>query len=97
MKNEVLQTFTIPEELAEHLSNLLVTQSIRERLLASLVGKPEYEQVEQSLIALITEIDKLKNQITTEYVPPEYRSEEYQWNYDGYGISGNVISILYAE
>lgn len=97
MKNEVLQTFTIPEELAERLSNLLVTQSIRERLLASLVGKPEYEQVEQSLIALITEIDKLKNQITTDYVPPEYRSEEYQWNYDGYGISGNVISILYAE
>ena len=97
MKNEILDTFQIPEELAEHLSNLLVTQSIRERLLATLVGKPEYEQVEQSLIALITEIDRLKNQITTEYVPPEYRSEEYQWNYDGYGISGNVISILHAE
>lgn len=97
MKNEVLQTFTIPEELAQRLSNLLVTQTIRERLLATLIGKPEYEQVEQSLIDLITEIDKLKNQITTEYVPPEYRSEEYQWNYDGYGISGNVVSILYAE
>ena len=97
MKNEVLQTFTIPEELAQRLSNLLVTQTSRERLLTPLVGKPEYEQVEQSLIGLITEIDKLKNQITTEYVPPEYRSEEYQWNYDGIGISGNVVSILYAE
>lgn len=97
MMNEVLQTFTIPDELAQRLSNLLVTQTIRERLLATLVGKPEYEQVEQSLADLITEIDKLKNQITTEYVPPEYRSEEYQWNYDGYGISGNVLFIRYAE
>ena len=94
--NEVIDTFMIPEEIAKKLSDLLVTQSIRERLLTNLIGKPEYDQVERSLIDIISQIDTLKNIITSDYVPSAYRSEEYQWNYDGYGISGTVVQIMYA-
>ena len=59
--NEIIDTFMIPEELAKKLSDLLVTQSIRERLLTNLIGKPEYDQVERSLIDIISQIDTLKN------------------------------------
>ena len=94
--NEVIDTFMIPEEIAKKLSDLLVTQSTRERLLVNLIGKPEYDQVERSLVDIISQIDTLKNIITSDYVPSAYRSEEYQWNYDGYGISGTVVQIMYT-
>lgn len=91
---KTVATFQIPDELAKRLSDLLVTQSIRERVLANLVGKPEYDQMENKLIAIVNEIDAIKNKITMEYVPDEYRSERFTWTYEGYGISQNNISII---
>jgi hypothetical protein len=89
----VVGSFEIPEELAKELSTLITKQGIRERLLATLVGEEKYDEVEESLIELIQRIDVIKNKITEEYVPEEFRSEDYVWNYDGYEIAGRKVVI----
>jgi hypothetical protein len=95
--NEYVTSFEIPDQLAKKLSEDLAKQSIREKMLVEVILDPvKYETVEKMLIPITQEIDAMKNEITTKYVPDEYRSDEYQWNFDGYEISGNNVHIYKA-
>lgn len=83
----------IPESLARELSDLLTKQTIRMQVLTSIVGKPEYETMEAELIPIQQRIDAIKYTITEDYIPDEYRSDEYQWNFNGFMIDRNTIEI----
>lgn len=89
----VIDEFEIPEDLARELSDLLARQSIRERLLQTLIGKPEYDEVENSIVPLVSKIDAIKTMITLQYVPDKYRSEKFMWNYPGWEVSQNRVQI----
>lgn len=95
MENNVITEFEIPETLAKELSELLVKQSIRERLLLQLIDEPvKFEKYEKILIPIVSKIEAIKAKITSEYVPSEYASEEYSWNYNGWEISQNYCQIF---
>ena len=97
MEQHVVAEFTIPEELAQELSDLLVKQTIRERVLVQLVDQPEkYEEAEKLLIPITRKIEAIKVKITKEYVPEKFNSAQYMWNYDGYDISENRVQIVTA-
>lgn len=97
MEQHVVAEFTIPEELAQELSDLLVKQTIRERVLVQLVDQPEkYEEAENLLIPITRKIEAIKVKITKEYVPEKFNSAQYMWNYDGYDISENRVQIVTA-
>lgn len=91
----IIGSFEIPEELAKELSELLTKQTIRERLLAQLIDEPvKYEKTEAMLIPVTARIEAIKVKITNEFVPEEYRSSEYIWNYDGFEVAGCKVNIL---
>ena len=91
---ERVTTFEIPEELAKHLSILLVKEKVRKELLSNLIGnKSKFEEVEQLLIEVSSEVEKIKYDITTLYVPEKYRSEEFIWDYNGFEIDKNILTI----
>lgn len=93
MAQTLVGTFEIPENIAKELSELLTKQSIRERLLTSVIGEPEkYEELEKQLIPVVQKIDALKTKITEEYVPNEY-DERYVWNYNGFEVSGTSVQV----
>lgn len=93
MKN-VVGSFEIPEDVAKRLSYLLTKKAIREQVLVSLVDdKAKFESVEDTLIPIVNEVDKLKAKITSEYVPDKYNDERYQWSYNGYEIDGNKVEV----
>lgn len=91
---ERITTFEIPEEIAKHLSILLIKEKVRKELLLNLVGnKNKFEEVEQLLIEVSSEIEKIKHDITTLYVPEKYRSEDFIWDYNGFDIDGKHVTI----
>ena len=90
----IIETVEIPESIAKRLSTLLIKQSIRNRLLNEAVGdKSKFEQLEDLLIPIEEEISSIKNEITEKFIPEEFRSERFIWNYNGFEIDGNNISI----
>lgn len=92
---KVLTTFEIPDDLAKELSDLLIKQSIRERVLTNLIGDLErYEMAENMLMQTTSRIEVIKQMISREYVPEEFRSSQYIWNYSGYDIDGNKAYIV---
>lgn len=92
---KVIDWFEIPDTLAKELSELLIKQTIRERLLMQLVGEPEkYEEAEKLLIPITAKIEAIKVKITKEYIPAKYNARKYMWNYDGYEIDGNRVQII---
>ena len=94
---QIIDYFEIPEELAKELSDLLTKQSIRERIASQLVDQPEkYEEAEKLLIPVTRRIEALKIKITKEYIPDQYNSSKYMWNYDGYDVDGNRVQIINA-
>lgn len=95
ISNAVIDTFEIPEELAKELSELLTKQLIREKMLQQVIGDPvKYENMENMLIPITSNIEAIKVKITNEYVPSQYNSIEYIWNYNGYEVDGNKVQIL---
>lgn len=87
--------FEIPDELAKELSELLIKQSIRQRVLTEVVGNAEkYEAAEDNLIPVVRRVEAIKIQITKHYVPKQYDSIDYVWNYNGYEISGNKVELI---
>jgi len=91
----IVGSFTIPEELAKELSELLTKQTIRERLLLQLIEDPvKYEQTEKMLIPVTSKIEAIKVKITNEYVPEEFQSSKYVWNYDGWEVAENKVNVL---
>lgn len=94
-KTSVVGVFEIPEELAKELSELLTTQTVRERLLIQVMDDPEkYETVEKMIIPVTEKIEAIKVKITREFVPEIYNSPEYIWNYDGYLVDGNKVQVI---
>lgn len=94
-EKKVIGSFEIPEDLAKELSELLIKQTIRQRMLGDLIGQPaKYDEAEQMLIPIVGRIEALKMKITKDYVPEEFRSNEFTWNYDGWDVSGCEVQIL---
>lgn len=94
--NQVLvDRFEVPDELARELSDLLTRQTIRERMLMQLLDDTDkYKKVEDTLVPITARIEAIKLKITKEYIPPEYNSVRYIWNYDGYEVDGNRLQII---
>ena len=91
----IVGSFNIPDELAKELSELLTKQTIRERILVQLVDdQVKFEQAEKMLIPITSKIEAIKIKITNEYVPNEFRSPKYVWNYDGYEVAGFTVNVL---
>lgn len=96
-KQQVIDTFEIPEDLAKELSDLLTKQTIRERILVQLVDQPDkYIAAEELLVPITRKIEAIKVKITKEYVPEKYNSPKYMWNYDGWDIDENRVQIVTA-
>lgn len=92
--NELIGQFTIPEELAKELSDLLTKQTIREKLLLQVIDDPvKYDQVESLLLPIVSKIEAIKIKITNEFVPDEYRNPLYTWNYDGWEVAGSTVHV----
>lgn len=97
-ENQKVGTFVIPEEVAKELSDLLIKQTIRERVLVNVIDQPDkYKVAEENLIPIVSRIEAIKMNITKNYVPAEFRSSEYIWNYDGYEISGTSVAVYSNE
>lgn len=97
MAQQVIDTFEIPDELAHELSDLLTTQTIRERVLDRVLDQPDkYEIAEKNLKPVTEKIEAIKVKITEEYVPDKYANPNYVWNYNGYEVDKNKIQILTA-
>ena len=97
MNQQIVDYFEIPDDLAQELSDLLTKQTIRERVLVSVVDQPDkYAEAEELLIPITRKIESIKVKITKEYVPSKYNSSRYMWNYDGYDIDGNRVQIVKA-
>lgn len=94
---ERVTTFEVPESIAKRLSELLIKERVRKQLLAESVNDPSrFDELENLVIIIVSEIDKIKHDITTLYVPNEYRSEDYIWDYNGYEIDKNHFTIYKA-
>lgn len=96
-KGAIVGTFDIPDDLAKELSDLLVKQTIREKMLLQVIDDPnKYAMMEKMLIPITSRIEAIKVKITRDYVPEKFNSESYMWNYDGYEIDGNSVQVLHA-
>lgn len=95
VNQQVVDNFEIPEDLAKELSELLVKQTIRERILLQLVADPDkFEEVEKSLIPITAKIEAIKNRITKEFVPEDYNSTKYMWNYESWEVARNKVQVI---
>lgn len=91
---ERVTTFEVPEHIAKRLSDLLIKERVRKQLLFDAVNdSSKFDELENLLIVVTAEIDKIKYDITTLYVPNDYRSDDYMWDYNGFGIDGNHFTI----
>ena len=96
-EQKIIDYFEIPEDLARELSDLLTKQTIRERLLTQLVDQPDkYDAAEELLIPVTRRIEAIKVKITKEFIPPQYNSAKYMWNYDGWDVDQNKVQIITA-
>lgn len=93
--NGIIEMVPIPEDLAKELSDLLIKQTIRERVLVQLVGQPDkYDEAEKLLLPIVAKIEAIKVKITREHIPTKFNDEKYVWNYNGYEIDGAAVEII---
>lgn len=92
---DVIDVFTIPDEMAKELSELLGRNAVKKEQLPILFAQnpAKYEEMEGMLVADQARAEALQMRITADYVPDKYRSEEYTWRYTTYDISGNEVWI----
>ncbi len=91
----IVATFEIPDELAQELSDLMTRQAIREQLLLQQTNDPQkFQEIEDLLVPIVEKINAIKNRITTEYVPDQFRFPRFSWNYSGWAISNHMVEIL---
>ena len=84
----------IPEDVAKELSDLINKKTVRLEVAASCIKDDEaYAIAESKLIQVTERMEFLKDVITNQFIPLEYKSEEYTWNYNGYLIDKDEISI----
>lgn len=95
MIQRVIDQIEIPEDIAKELSDLLVKQVVRERvLLASLSDPVKFEEAEKLVLPITEKIEAMKTRITQSYIPEKYNDSKYIWNYNGYAVSQNKIEII---
>lgn len=96
--SNAVATFDLPEEFAKELSRCLTRSSIKRSLLTELVGvdSVKAEVIENELIVLEDQISALKDKVSKEHVPAEYRDVKYSWAYDGYAVSGVTVTIYHT-
>lgn len=94
-------TFKIPEDVAHALSDALLSVTIRtdvaKRIFTTGDHDDYYAFEKETLVPLYNTIESLQRKITTEFVPEEYRSSEYTWNYNGWNVDQNTCSIYETE
>ncbi len=91
----VVDTFTIPEDIAKRLTELMAIQVINDRILASVADQPDkYDALILSQVKIQREFDQIKYKITDEFVPDKYRDQKYSWNYNGYDVAQNTVEIV---
>ena len=91
----VVGHFEIPEEMAKELSDLLIKQTVREKLLLQLLNEPEqYDLAEAKLLPITARVEAMKIKITKEYVQAEYASSRYVWNYLGWETAKNKVEVI---
>lgn len=90
---EVAITFKISEDLARKLSDCLIKKNIYMEAFTQVI--PDIDKckyIEKQLLDLENEITSLKSLIT-EQVPDLYRSDDYEWKYNGYAVDGTTVRI----
>lgn len=84
----------IPDDLAHELSDLLTKQTIRERLLMNSMDDMEkFSKLESMLMPVVSRIGAIQTYITEFYIPDQFKSDEYQWTYNGYDVDKDQIII----
>lgn len=92
---KLVGSFDIPEELAKELSELLTKQTIRTNMLLQVLDDTDkYENIENKLIPITSRIEAIKIRITNEFVPAEFNSMRYVWNYDGWEVAGTTVNVF---
>lgn len=95
MEHRIVDHVEIPDDIAKNLSDLLVKQVVRERILmASLSDPVKFEEAEKLLLPITEKIEMMKTRITQNLIPDRYNDPKYIWNYNGYAISENKIDII---
>lgn len=94
MNMNPIAAFEIPEELGKELSKAMIVRDVRTNMVASVIGKPWYSEMEASLVEAEQDLNRLKAIVTRDYVPEEYADSRYQWNYPGFETSGTTVYIM---
>jgi len=94
----VVDTFDIHEDMAKKLTDLMAQQAVNDRILAAVADQPtKYDTLLKQQASIQRSIDEIKFYITENCVPDKYRSDKYQWNYNGYDIAGTKVEILTVQ
>ena len=100
-KRSPVAEFEIPEILAKELSHALTQLTIRQDVARNIFrngGTEDYNSYEEEvLMPIYKTIETYQQQITTEWVPVEYRDSTYSWNYSGWNVSGCKCQIYKNE
>lgn len=87
-------TFTISDELAQQLTDLMAKRDVYESLMIKAANDPAaFEMIEGRLLDTVRKYDAVRNRITDELLPNEYRNEKYTWSYRGWEVDKNVITV----
>lgn len=84
----LVATFEVPVELAEELSTLLIKEEVLQTSIDHLFsqGDENWTEVMDELTKVKSRINALKNKVTSDFVPDQYKDPRYVWNYEGTGL-----------
>ena len=94
LERVIVDTFEIPEELAQELSELNTTIDLRRQVLPDLIGTEKYQPYEKETVKLLSRRQEIMSSITRDFVPEKYRTQKYSWNYNGYAAAKNSLEIF---
>ena len=91
-EKNLVTTFEVPTELAQELSELLIKEDILQTSIDHLFsqGDEKWTEVMEQLTKVKSRINTLKNKVTNDFVPDQYRDQKYVWNYEGEGITFQI-------
>lgn len=87
-------TFTIPEDVAKELTELMAKTDVYESLMIKAANDPgAFDVIEKKLLDTVQKYNTVKTRITDELLPDEYRNESYTWSYRGWDIDKDVLTV----
>lgn len=87
-------TFEIPDDIAQELTELMAKRDVYESLMIKSANDPAaFDVIESKLIDTVRKYDAVRNRITDDLLPDEFRNAAYTWTYRGYEIDKNVVSV----